>query len=544
MIFCLTFFQKADAQTANARPNIVIILVDDMKWNSISLLNSNNILPTPNINRIGTEGATIKYYSTNALCIPGRASLLSGKYGHTTDAMNNNYISNSVKLLPEILHDNGYYTAQCGKWMLSYPLPHKQYFDYWLYTHDIVSYYNDSCYYFDSVLVNTEHMTDFLTDSAVQLINRIDTPFFLLLSHNAPHKWWIPQTQYDGMFDTSDFDVPLNFSKYTVNYPSFLYDGNNSLVKNVNQEELLLRSYYEMMAGIEESVGEVENALEQNGLMDNTMIIYTTDNSYLIGEHGLDGKRWPYEECMRMPLLIRYPPMFQPNTVLNNNFVLNIDIAPTILSLIGIDDTFQMEGIPIQDYVSGQRERNEFLYEQKSKYPDTIPQLRTFRDNYFQYNKYFCLDTTEELFDMINDPLQKINLVNDSSHKSILIHYRNNLDSLRQVLNDTATIVNCNCYLKFPFFTQNIDSNSGGNIDSVFLIYPNPSFNYIVLLSKIPKKGKAEFYNEMGQKIKEINFDLTSFSQEKIEVADLLRGIYFLKLTCSEETYFLKFVKM
>ncbi|MEI7802466.1 MAG: sulfatase-like hydrolase/transferase [Bacteroidota bacterium] len=540
----LFLFQTSPSHSQTPRPNILIILADDMKWNSISLLNPDNILQTPNIDRIGLEGANIKYYSTNSLCEPGRTSLLSGKYGHTTAALNNNgYMPDSILLLPEILHDNGYYTALCGKWMITQPGPYLTYFDYWLSSAEKVNYYNDTCQYYNTQVVSTEHITDFLTDSAVALISKMDTPFFMMLNHNAPHREWFCQTQYDSLFTNDNFKIPENFSPYSNNYPSFLYDNNFHLITSSSDEEYKLRRYYRMMAGIEESVGEVLNELEVKGLLDNTMVIFTTDNSFLIGEHSLMEKQQPYDECMRMPLLIRYPPMFQSGTVLNDNFILNIDLAPTILSLAGIADTFDSEGFPIQDFVSGQRSRLEFLYEQKPTIADSLPNERTFRDTKFQYNRYYCTDTTEELFDMMLDPFQKINLVNDTAHFYVLHQYRLKLDSIRLALNDTANVSLCDCYLKNKNYTNDILADMEDTVTAVVDLYPNPGENYLFLNSNFAEQTKIDLYNIIGKKLKSFAVDFTHSDLQKISIAEISAGVYFLNIRYDNKYLVVKFVK-
>ena len=518
-----SLFTVALAQSP--RPNVLIIMADDMKWNSLIILNPDNILPTPNIDRIGNEGANIKCYSVNSLCVPGRQALLTGKYGHRMDVMNNShYIPNSVKLLPKIFHDSGYYTALVGKWMVTNPHPYPSYFDYWLYSDNKVHYFDDTCYYFNTPIATSEHMTDFLTDSAVQLLSRIDTPFFMMLDHNAPHGTWHPQAIYEGVFDPCNFPVPLNFEKYSVNYPDFLYTDTSNLVHNVNQEIKMLRNYYEMMAGVEESVGEVLDTLTARGLLDNTIIIFTTDNSNLIGEHGLAGKQQPYNECMRMPLLIRYPPLFSAGTVMNDNFILNVDIAPTLLSLAGINSGLTMDGIPIQNFLNSDTSRTQFYYEQKARGVDTLPQVRTVRDNQFQYNRYYCTDTTEELFDEQLDTLQMINLAVNPAFQTVLYQYRNKLDSMRYALNDTMTIDLTGCHLVAD--TSVFVSHAG---EKIFSVYPNPALNIFYVQSASQQKINYEVLNILGQKIMSGQFDFTKTVVQKIDLGAQPDAVYLLQ---------------
>ena len=444
---------------------------------------------TPNINRIGDEGAKIKYYSTNSLCVPGRASLLTGKYGHKTDALNNdNYPLQTLVTLPKILHAQGYYTALCGKWMLGNSSP-KPEFDYWLWTPNSTSYYNDSAKYFDSVINVSGHMTDFLTDSALKLISRIDTPFFLMLDYNAPHNPSVPQLIFDSLYENSIFSLPQNWPAYNVNYPSFLYSQNSGVIFSEQAFQNTIKDYYELFHGVENATGKILDSLQSNGLLENTMVIFTTDNGFLFGEHHLRGKALPYEECMRLPLFIRFPLWYQPGTLIDSSLSLNIDIAPTILEAAGIIDTFNMDGTSIHSILTNQFKRKEFLYEQNAGIADSAASVRTFRDNYFQYNQYFCSDTTEELFDLVVDPFQINNLVYHYQYQDTLNNYRFKLDSLRLALDDTVEVSDMNCYLLNPSYTNipvlysvsHINANCGianGSID-VTILSGAPPFNFV-----------------------------------------------------------------
>ncbi len=437
-----------------------------MSYKMIDIYNTNTFIHTPNIDRIGNEGAILKYYSTNALCIPGRTSLLTGNYGHKTGAINNSaYPSQSLQTIPKILNANGYYTALCGKWMLGTPFP-KPEFDYWLWTPNSTTYYNDSARYYDSLISVTGHMTDFITDSALQLISRIDTPFFMMLSYNAPHTPHVPELQYTNYYAADSFSIPLNWNAYTANYPSFLYAPGSHPITTLPEYENENRDYYAMMLGIESATGKILDSLQANGLLENTMVIFTTDNSYLLGEHRLRGKSLPYDECMKMPMLIRYPAWFQPGTVIDSSITLNIDVAPSVLDAVGIVDTFNMDGTSIHSITSNQFKRKEFLYEQTPEPIDSIASVRTFKDNYFQYNRYYCSDTTEELFDMIQDPYQKKNLVHHYFYQDTLTQYRLKLDSIRLALNDTSVLNSENCYLFNPVYTYMSPSVSISKINT------------------------------------------------------------------------------
>ncbi len=452
-VFILFIMQpNVNAQPAQPRPNILIVLTDDMSYKMIEKYSADTFVHTPNINRIGNEGAIFNCFSTNSLCVPGRTSLLTGNYGHRTGAMNNeNYLGDSLITIPKILHNYGYFTAMIGKWMLGNST-HKPEFDYWLWMPNGTDYYNDTAVYFDTTLDVQGHVTDFITDSALQLISRIDTPFFCLLSFNAPHYPYIPQPQFDSLYDNLNFNLPLNWGFFNNNFPSFLYNSTNTIYSSINYQNTI-KNYYELMKGVETSIGKVLDSLQANDLLENTMIVFTTDNGYLFGEHRLRGKKMPYTECIKLPLYIRYPQWFLPGTIVDSSIALNIDIAPTILEAAGINDTFNMDGTSLNNILTNQFIRHAFLYEQLPQVSDSAASLRSYRDNYFQYTRYYCIDTTEELFDLVTDSLQKINLVKHFIYRDTLLSYRLKLDSLRLALNDTVQLLSFDCYLANPLYT-------------------------------------------------------------------------------------------
>ena len=464
-IFCLPI--KSFSQSGSPHPNILLIMVDDMKWNSISIMDSTYPLLTPNIDRIGNEGANINYYSTNSICVPGRTALLTGRYGHRNGVMNNTTaVTNAQLTLPKTLHDSGYYTALIGKWMVNTSNPNPLY-DYWLCAPSGAGYMNVNCDYGNLTYPTTGHLTDILTDSAVQLISRIDTPFFMMLDHNAPHAPWIGQPQFDGDYNNTNFQHPENYARYTKDYPSYLYADSTKVLHSDSQFQLCMRNYTELMKGIDSSTGLILDALTSRGLLDNTMIIFTTDNGFLIGEHKITDKYKPYEDCMKMPLLIRYPAWFPPGTVMNDDFALNIDVTPTIFDAVNFSSpvTYPFDGISVHDLFSGTSERNKFLYEQAP--PDSAnPVLRSFRDEQFQYTRYYCLDTTEELFDMQYDSYQLLNLARDTNFQTILYQYRIKLDSVMLATDDTASFPLFPCYLKTDspaFFSDSMSVNICSN---------------------------------------------------------------------------------
>lgn len=515
------------AQTNESRPNIVIILIDDMIWNTTGATGEIPEFKTPNIDRIADEGINIRYYSTNSICIPGRASLLTGLYGHKTGAVcNSGGLRWNFPTIATLLHNNGYYTALDGKYMVSSSTP-KPGYDYWFCT-PYAGYWNDTCNYMNSIKTFTEHITGITTDTAVALIHRVRTPFFLLVSHNATHVPYQPMPEFKGSMSNTFFPAPKNFERFTKDYPSFLYDREQRVISNEIEFLSVTRNYHEVLSGVEKSVGEIYDALRQTGQLDNTLLIFTSDNGFTIGAHQLWGKRKPYEEIMRMPLFIRYPAWFSPRSTFDKEFVINTDLFPTILDAAGIKDNTKRDGYSIPSLINGNVHRDQFLYEQ---YPEYIPAItrpvsKTIRTKYFQYTRYYCTDTTEELFDMVNDSLQMVNLARYPEYKDVLIDYRYKLDSLRIALNDTANIpYNFPCFLR-----TDLISDSGINTNNAEIkVFPTPASQEIfVYLPKEYESATVEMFNEIGETTQPIIESLSSrFSV--VKVSSLPKGIYFLR---------------
>lgn len=515
------------AQTNESRPNIVIILIDDMIWNTTGATGEIPEFKTPNIDRIADEGINIRYYSTNSLCIPGRASLLTGLYGHKTGSVSNagGKLKANTTTIATLLHKYGYYTALDGKNMVSSSTP-KPGFDYWFCTPN-AGYINDTCNFMGTQQIFTKHITAITTDTAVALIRRVNTPFFILVSHNATHRPYQPLPELKGSMSSTYFPVPKNFNKYTTDYPSFLYDSTQGFISNEIEFLTNTRSYHEVLSGVEKSVGEIYNALQETGQLDSTLLIFVGDNGFTIGAHQLWGKRVPYEEAMRMPLLIRYPKWFPPNSSFDKEFVINTDLFPTILDAAGINIENKSDGYSIRSLINGTKHRDRFLYEQ---YPEKNrldrPVSKTIRTKYFQYTRYYCTDTTEELFDMVNDSLQTVNLARYPEYKDVLIDYRYKLDSLRIALNDTANIpYNFPCFLRTDLISDSEINTNNAEIK----VFPIPASQEIfVYLPKEYESATVEMFNEIGETTQPIIESLSSrFSV--VKVSSLPKGIYFLR---------------
>ena len=403
--------QKAAAATQ--RPNIVYIMCDDHAFQCISAYGSpiSKLAPTPNIDRIAERGMRFdRAFVENSLSTPSRACLMTGLYSNQNGQRQlGEGIDTTRTFFTEQLQQAGYQTAVVGKWHMGCD---PKGFDYYHIYNDQGQYYNPQYRGTDTdgkYIVEEGYSTDLTTDHALSFIEHRDTnkPFCLLLHHKAPHRNWLANTKYFGMYDNVTFPMPETFyddyetrgsavrtQKMSVTkdmrweqdfkVPEMLdtanadsWDSYMSLMNEVNRmnpeqriawgkyyfprnrrllearltgKELdewkyqnYIRDYMSVIKSVDESVGRVLDYLDSHGLTDNTIIVYTSDQGFYMGEHGWFDKRFMYEESLRTPLLIAYPGHIQPGTVCNK-LVQNIDYAPTFLDLAGISKPKELPG--------------------------------------------------------------------------------------------------------------------------------------------------------------------------------------------------------
>ena len=403
--------QKAAAATQ--RPNIVYIMCDDHAFQCISAYGSpiSKLAPTPNIDRIAERGMRFdRAFVENSLSTPSRACLMTGLYSNQNGQRQlGEGIDTTRTFFTEQLQQAGYQTAVVGKWHMGCD---PKGFDYYHIYNDQGQYYNPQYRGTDTdgkYIVEEGYSTDLTTDHALSFIEHRDTnkPFCLLLHHKAPHRNWLANTKYFGMYDNVNFPMPETFyddyetrgsavrtQKMSVTkdmrweqdfkVPEMLdtanadsWDSYLSLMNEVNRmnpeqriawgkyyfprnrrllearltgKELdewkyqnYIRDYMSVIKSVDESVGRVLDYLDSHGLTDNTIIVYTSDQGFYMGEHGWFDKRFMYEASLRTPLLIAYPGHIQPGTVCNK-LVQNIDYAPTFLDLAGISKPKELPG--------------------------------------------------------------------------------------------------------------------------------------------------------------------------------------------------------
>lgn len=452
------------------RPNIIFIMADDSRWDSYSCNGAPSFFQTPNIDRIANEGANFKYFfSVFPLCSPSRATFLTGKYPHRTGVVNNAAeIQGSFPWISSILRDGGYYTGLAGK--LGFDPDSIRGFDKYMIS--VNESYSPAKYSYwtgdTAVTVWLEgHTTDIITEYVVDMIDSRppDKPFFIYLPHRAPHVPYIPRPQEAHLYEDIPMPYPGNSYKYQTNFPSYYYPFNESGDSLV--QDTAYRGYFQMLAGVEATTGNILNYLESIGILDNTLIIYTSDNGNIKSEHKLQGKQLPQEESIRLPLFMRYPGWFPEPKIIYDVMGINTDWMPTLLDAAEIPDTFASDGFSLRALANHTVIRDAFLYEEWRE--NETPPIRAVRTKYFKFIRSYCTDTTEQLFDMINDPQENDNLINDSAYQTLANYYRCKLDSLRAALDDNAVDTILQCHLKSPDSTHIGASSNPGPIFTCIL---------------------------------------------------------------------------
>ncbi len=523
------------------RPNILVILVDDGRYDNYTVNGGPAFFSSPNINSIAEEGANFKYcFPALSLCSPSRASLVTGTYPHHHGVVGNAIID--TLLLPTvatILHDSGYYTGLVGKYGFNkWPVNG---YDYWLQsTSD--PYWNVPYETPTGNVFIPGHKTSVFTNAAKDFLGSVpnDQPFCLFLFHKAPHVPLDPRNEDSALYKTETMPFPENFFAYTEAFPSYLYDC-HSFVNNTDTLEYEWLKYYQLLAGVDWSVGSVLTKLENQGKLDSTLIIFTSDNGLLKGEHLLRGKQIPQDESLRLPMFIRYPAWYAPNTKITDEMVMNIDIAPTLLDAAGFNNPANMDGWSIHDITTGVKHRKEFLYEFYNK-EECTPTMHAVRSFEYKYIYNSCDNIVEEFYDLVNDSLENYNKINDPSYQALIQTYRLKLDSLRKFYGDTIltdTVINCEL---FNSIEEVYEEEPAVLYASV---HPNPGNDLInVSWSLLPEKETEITITDItGIQIFSEKHRNDSNRSISIECAGWLPGIYLVGIRSGGQVCMLKLLK-
>lgn len=437
------------------RRNVVVILSDDHRYDFMDFVDepgSPHFLETPHLDQMAAKGAHVQNMFVNtSLCGPSRATVLTGRHTHEHQILNNTRPIPPVdETFPHLLQNAGYETAFIGKWHLfqsnrAYPHPG---FDHWVS-------FNGQGQYFDQRLnVNGEqvkqdgYITDLLTEYARDWLRKRDgdQPFFLILSHKAVHYPFRPAPRHNGRYADVAITPPQtkDETKHGRNKkPEWVNTQRNKrLGVGSRNLEQLYRQYCETVLSLDESIGAILTTLDESGLADSTLTLYTSDNGFLLGEHGLIDKRVAYEPSIRVPLLAYAPGLIEPGTEVSH-LVSNIDVAPTILDIANQPPHETTDGRSFLPLLTGDgvnQWRDILLYEYfwSPKFPHPPGQyaLRTETEKYaLSYGR----PDTNEFYDLERDPRESHNRINADDYQKRVSRIRKRLFDR---LNATDSIFN------------------------------------------------------------------------------------------------------
>ncbi len=472
---------RAVAVDQNDRPNIIFIFTDDHASAAISAYGS-AVNQTPNIDRIAEQGVRFdNCLVTNSICGPSRAVILTGKYSHANGFLTNvNTFDGSQPTYTKMLRDAGYQTAIVGKWHLkSEPTG----FDYWHVLIGQGAYYNPRMIDNGNEVRLTGYTTDLITDLSLDwLENKRDTdkPFVLMYQHKAPHRPWRPGPDHLTMYDDTFIPEPdtlfddyagrgsaarqqemmiakdLNENDLKLNTPKGLtdeqltawqaaYEPKNKAFRDAQltgddltrwKYQRYIKDYLRCVASVDDNVGRLLDYLDASGLADNTIVVYSSDQGWYIGEHGWFDKRWMYEESLKTPLLVRWPKVIKPGSV-NTDLVSNVDFAQTFLDAAGVKQPSDMQGRSLLPILKGQTPddwRTSFYYHYY-EHPGWHMVHRHYgvRTQTHKLIHFYQLDEWE-LYDLTKDPDELKNVYDNPAYADVRAQLHDELTRLREEL--------------------------------------------------------------------------------------------------------------
>lgn len=482
-LLCLVLTSEArcEAPAAADRPNILFIFTDDHASAAIGAYGS-VVNQTPNLDRIANEGVRFENcLVTNSICGPSRAVILTGKYSHQNGFYTNkDTFDGGQPTFIKILHDVGYQTAIVGKWHLkSDPTG----FDYWNVLIGQGLYYNPRMIDNGTEVKLEGYTTDLLTDISLDWLKNKrdpDKPFVLMYQHKAPHRNWEPGpdhlTMYDDVTipepdtlfddykgrgtaartqemmiarDLNENDLKLNerrgFTEEQLAAWNAAYGPKNEAFRQANLQgddlvrwkyQRYMKDYLRCVASVDDNVGRVLDYLEETGLDKNTIVVYSSDQGWYLGEHGWFDKRWMYEESLSTPLMVRWPGVTKPGTV-NHDMVSNLDFAETFLDAAGVPIPDDMQGKSLLPVLKGETPddwRKSFYYHYY-EYPAWHMVRRHYGVRTDRYKLMCFYNLGEwEMYDLEKDPQEMHSVYGDPAYADIQTELHAELERLREEL--------------------------------------------------------------------------------------------------------------
>ncbi len=458
------------------RPNLLFIMSDDHAAHAISAYGS-RINQTPHLDRIANNGMRFdSAFCTNSICTPSRAAILTGTYNHVNGATTlETHLDNSLWTFPQSLQEAGYVTGIVGKWHLGHGPGHDPVgFDFWRILPGQGHYDNPVMLERNGKIVERGgYVTDLITDDCIDFIDEHkDEPFALFCHHKASHRTWKPAPRHFTLYDDAVIPEPATFRDDL--------EGRAEVIKSVKmhmmdldpitdlkalvpegltrEEEIewryqrYIKDYLRVVTAMDEGIGRLLDKLEEDDLADNTIVVYTSDQGFFLGDHGWFDKRLMYEESLGMPLLIQYPRRIRPGTT-SDDIVVNVDFGPTLLDVMGIEIPDHVQGrsfAPILDGVTPE-DWPESMYYRYWMHRDGAHNTPAHYGVRTRTHKLICYyndpldqpgasgpaDPVEwELFDLVADPLEVNNVIDDPAYAEVRTQLEAELARLQSELGD------------------------------------------------------------------------------------------------------------
>ena len=462
------------------QPNILFIFSDDHAAQAIGAYGS-KLNETPHMDRLAKEGMRFENcFATNSICTPSRATVLTGKYSHMNGTPVFNRFNGGQMTGPKELQKGGYRTGMIGKWHLgSDPTG----FDYWEILPGQGDYFNPVLYTASGQKkYESQYVSDVITDLTINFMKSVpkDQPFFAFCGHKAPHRPWEPHPRY-ASWKTRTVPEPASLRDDYAGRTDALRENEQTIVRdltrrdlkltppgelkgaarnqwlNVSPEEVTvdgrslkgdellkwkyqryLQDYLACVQSVDDSVGHLLDYLDQSGLKENTVVIYSSDQGFFLGEHGLYDKRFMYEPSLRMPFLVRWPGVIKPGST-QTGIAINPDFAPTFCELAGVPVPAEMQGRSLVPLFRGEvpgdwRKSMYYRYYHDPGHHNTRAQIgvRTLTHKLIWYWK----KDQWELYDLVKDPEEMKNLYDDPAAAAVREELKVELQRLKKELRD------------------------------------------------------------------------------------------------------------
>ena len=483
------------------RPNILFIFSDDHATDAIGAYDGRlkSVDPTPAIDKLAAQGMVMRNsFCTNSICGPSRAAILTGKHSHKNGFMSNhNRFDWDQQSFPKLLQKAGYQTALYGK---SHLKGTPQGFDHWAVLPGQGDYFNPQFIFPDGKRVVEGYCTDVVTDMAVDFLNNnrdAQKPFLLMVQHKAPHRNWMPALRHLKLYADRDLPEPptlfddfkdnaspvakhemgigqhmgldYDLFQHLKNDPAQGKDQLSRFYQRMNEEQFsayqkhygprnntflsvkskyeanlrwkyqrYLKNYLRCVRGVDESVARLMQELETLGLAENTIVIYSSDQSFYLGDHGWYDKRWMYEESLQMPFIIKWPGVIKPGSSCES-MIQNIDYGPTFLAAAGAAVPADMQGLSMLPLLKGETPADwrDSIYYHYYEFPSVhmVPRQYGIRTKRYKLIHFYQFDEWE-LYDLEKDPDELENLYGKAEYEVLTDELKKQLAALREHYDD------------------------------------------------------------------------------------------------------------